>query len=94
MAQAKRLHYIPESQPDEAEKLAEVEKLSARQTAVLMKAIQGKPNKIIARELDIAEGTVKAHLSMAYRTLGVKNRTEAVFASAKLGLTPGLPDED
>ena len=62
--------------------------LSSRQTAVLLKAIQGKPNKIIARELDIAEGTVKAHLSLAYRALGVHNRTEAVFAAAKLGLHP------
>jgi DNA-binding NarL/FixJ family response regulator len=54
---------------------------------VLRKAIQGKPNKIIARELDIAEGTVKAHLSLAFRALGVHNRTEAVFAAAKLGIS-------
>lgn len=62
--------------------------LSARQTDVLLKAIQGKPNKIIAREMSIAEGTVKAHLSVAFRTLGVHNRTEAVFAAARLGLKP------
>lgn len=62
--------------------------LSSRQTAVLLRAIQGQPNKTIAADLGIAEGTVKAHLSAAYRTLGVKNRTEAVFAAAKLGLKP------
>jgi DNA-binding NarL/FixJ family response regulator len=53
-----------------------------------MRAIQGKPNKVIAREMDIAEGTVKTHLSAAFKALGVHNRTEAVFAAAKLGLKP------
>ena len=66
--------------------------LSGRQADVLFKAIQGKPNKIIARELDIAEGTVKAHLSAAYKSLRVRNRTEAVYAAVKLGLKPPSPD--
>ncbi len=56
-----------------------ISSLSPRQRAVLAKAIQGKINKVIADELDIAEGTVKAHLSAAYRTLGVGNRAEAVY---------------
>ena len=62
-----------------------IDALSPRQAEVLMKAIEGKPNKVIARELDIAEGTVKAHLSSALRAFGVKNRTEAVFLAAKAG---------
>jgi DNA-binding NarL/FixJ family response regulator len=60
--------------------------LTARQVDVLRCVIQGKPNKIIARELDISEGTVKAHLSSVLRAFGVRNRTEAVYAAAKLGL--------
>ncbi|MGH8692872.1 MAG: response regulator [Burkholderiales bacterium] len=56
--------------------------LTERQRAVLALTVQGKVNKIIARELDISEATVKAHLSACYRALGVKNRTEAVFAAA------------
>ena len=60
--------------------------LSARQTQVLLGAIQGKPNKIIASDLDIAEGTVKTHLSAAFKVLGVHNRTEAVYAAARMGL--------
>lgn len=60
--------------------------LSRRQRQVLMKVVQGKPNKLIARELDIAESTVKSHLSTAYRALDVSNRTEAVFKTAHLGL--------
>lgn len=62
--------------------------LSGRQTAVLLRAIQGQPNKVIAIDLGIAEGTVKTHLSAAFKALGVHNRTEAVFAAAKLGLKP------
>lgn len=60
--------------------------LSERQAETLMAAIRGKPNKIIARELGIAEGTVKAHLSAAFRLLDVRNRTEAVYKAAEIGL--------
>lgn len=63
-----------------------VDRLTGRQFDVLMLAIRGKSNKMIARELDLSEGTVKQHLSAAFRTLGVNNRTEAVFAAAELGL--------
>lgn len=60
--------------------------MTARQTDTLRLAMQGKANKLIARELEISEATVKAHLSAAFRTLGVRNRTEAVFAAANLGV--------
>jgi DNA-binding NarL/FixJ family response regulator len=53
---------------------------------VLRCVIQGKPNKVIARELGIASGTVKQHVSGVLRSLGAQNRTEAVYAAAKLGL--------
>jgi DNA-binding NarL/FixJ family response regulator len=60
--------------------------LSARQQEVLRCVIQGQPNKTIARKLDLSESTVKAHLSAVLRSLGARNRTEAVYAAAKLGL--------
>lgn len=60
--------------------------LTPRQMEVLRCVIQGKPNKVIARELDVAEATVKVHLSSVLRALGVHNRTEAVYAAAKMGL--------
>lgn len=60
--------------------------LTQRQVEVLRYVIQGKPNKVIARELDIAESTVKVHLSSVLRAFGVRNRTEAVYAAAKMGL--------
>ncbi len=53
---------------------------------MLRYVIQGKPNKVIARELDIAEATVKVHLSSVLRAFGARNRTEAVYAAAKMGL--------
>ena len=52
--------------------------LTPRQRQVLKLALQGLPNKIIARQLAIAEGTVKVHLSMVYRALGVRNRVGAL----------------
>jgi DNA-binding NarL/FixJ family response regulator len=60
--------------------------LSGRQLDVLRMAIRGRSNKVIARELHVSEGTVKQHLSAAFRTLGVSNRTEAVYRAAELGI--------
>ncbi len=62
--------------------------MTPRQQAALMLAVQGKSNKLIARELDISEGTVKLHLTAAFKALDVKNRTEAVYAAANLGILP------
>ena len=53
--------------------------LSPRQREVFARALRGKANKVIARELGIAEGTVKVHLAMVYKALGVRNRTEAMY---------------
>jgi DNA-binding NarL/FixJ family response regulator len=61
--------------------------LTKRQLDVLTMAIQGNPNKVIARALYIAEGTVKAHLSACFRVLEVENRTEALYAIVALGLS-------
>ena len=63
--------------------------LTTRQMDVLRCVILGKPNKVIARELDIAENTVKVHVSAVLRALNARNRTEAVYEAAKLGLRLG-----
>jgi DNA-binding NarL/FixJ family response regulator len=57
--------------------------LTARQLEVLALLAQGRPNKSIARELGLSEGTVKVHLLAIFRALGVRNRTEAVVAAQK-----------
>ena len=60
--------------------------LTERQAQVLALVVQGKPNKIICRELNLAEGTVKIHVTAILKALGVSNRTQAVIAVGKLGL--------
>jgi DNA-binding NarL/FixJ family response regulator len=65
---------------------ARIPGLTPRQTDVLRFVIQGLPNKLIARELGISDWTVKQHVSAVLRCLGAENRTEAVYAAAKLGL--------
>lgn len=64
-----------------------VDSLTGRQLEVLRLLARGLPNKLIARELDLSEGTVKVHILAIFRTLNVNNRTEAVIAaSAFLGV--------
>lgn len=58
--------------------------LTERQIDVLRLLSQGKPNKLIARDLGISEGTVKIHLAAIFRALNVRNRTEAVVAAQSL----------
>jgi DNA-binding NarL/FixJ family response regulator len=60
--------------------------LSTRQTQVLALLVRGLTNKAIARRLNLAEQTVKAHISAALRILNVTNRTQAVIAVSQLGL--------
>lgn len=60
--------------------------LTPRQLDVLRLMGQGKPNKIIARELDLSEGTVKLHVTAVLKALNVINRTGAVIAGKNLGL--------
>lgn len=59
--------------------------LTERQVDVLALMMQGKSNKLICRALDLAEPTVKNHVSAILKALGVTNRTEAVLAVAALG---------
>lgn len=58
--------------------------LTERQIDVMRLLSQGKPNKLIARDLGISEGTVKIHLAAIFRALNVRNRVEAVVASRRL----------
>jgi two-component system, NarL family, nitrate/nitrite response regulator NarL len=60
--------------------------LTPRQVDILSRLIHGLPNKQIAREFDITDGTVKQHVSAIFRELDVQNRTEAVYLLAKSGV--------
>lgn len=61
--------------------------LTPRQREVLALLGQGKSNKEIARILDLSEGTVKLHVTAILKALNVNNRTGAVVAASRLGLT-------
>jgi len=58
-----------------------IDALTGRQLDVLRLLAKGMPNKLIARELALSEGTIKVHLLAIFRTLNVNNRTEAVVAA-------------
>jgi DNA-binding NarL/FixJ family response regulator len=60
--------------------------LTERQAQVLALLIQGMPNKLICRDLDLAEGTVKIHITAILKALKVSNRTQAVIEVSRLGL--------
>ncbi len=58
--------------------------LSRRQREVLELLVQGCTNKEIASVLNLAKGTVKIHVSVLFHKLGVKSRTTAAVAGARL----------
>jgi len=53
--------------------------LSDRELDVLRCVADGKPNKLIARELGISEKTVKTHLTRVFQQIGVTDRTQAAI---------------
>jgi DNA-binding NarL/FixJ family response regulator len=65
--------------------------LTDRQLEVLGLMMQGKSNKTICRILELAEPTVKNHVTAILKTLNVTNRTEAVVAANDLGWKLRVP---
>jgi DNA-binding NarL/FixJ family response regulator len=60
--------------------------LTERQLQVLVLMVQGKPNKLICRELGLAESTVKIHVTAILKALHVTSRTQAVIAVGRMGI--------
>lgn len=60
-------------------------KMTEREQEVLKGVIQGRSNKEIAREMDVAEVTVKLHLRSVFRKMDVKSRAEAAVKAVKAG---------
>jgi two-component system, NarL family, nitrate/nitrite response regulator NarL len=70
-------------------------KLSAREAQVLSYLREGTPNKIIARQFDVTEATVKVHVKSILRKIGVANRTQAaMWASQHLPQKVGASVND
>ncbi|MER8366814.1 response regulator transcription factor [Mesorhizobium sp. M1378] len=63
--------------------------LSNRENCILRRLIEGESNKAIAREINIAEATVKVHVKAILRKIRVRNRTQAAVWAMNHGmLTP------
>jgi len=60
--------------------------LTRRETDVLRAAMRGLSNKEIARELALAEVTVKFHLSGIFRKMNARSRTEAAMLATRAGI--------
>jgi DNA-binding NarL/FixJ family response regulator len=67
--------------------------LTGRQMEVLTLMMQGKSNKAICRTLNLAEATVKLHVSAILRAFKAANRTEAAIAAGALGFSPAQDGE-
>ena len=63
--------------------------LTQRQTQVLRLILEGKPMKLIARELGLSPNTAKTHVSAVLRALCVTTRTQAIVAASRMGLVLG-----
>ena len=65
-----------------------VERLNDREMTLLRMLVDGKSNKEIANELDLAESTVKNNLSLLFQKLGARDRTQAAVYAIARGLLP------
>ena len=71
-----------------------LDELTPRQRAVLDLLLKGRPNKVIAQQLDISEWTVKAHVTAILRKLGASSRLQAVLQMRGLSGGTALDDID
>jgi DNA-binding NarL/FixJ family response regulator len=73
---------------DDREIASRAAHLTPQQHRVLWLMAEGKPNKVIAYEMQITEPTVKAHVTEILRKLGATSRTQAVIAAQRVALEP------
>jgi DNA-binding NarL/FixJ family response regulator len=76
--------YLPEQVVSTLEGIALRGSLTPRQQQVLQGLSRGLSTKLIARELDLSEHTVKEYIAIIFHALGVHNRTEAVIKASQL----------
>ena len=75
-------HYETLSEEEQAKKLG----LTPRQFDVLRNMLSGHANKVIARQLDCTEATIKAHVTAVMKALNVQKRAQIPIALEKLGI--------
>ena len=65
--------------------------LTHRQSEVMLLLAQGKPNKMICRDLRLSEGTVKVHVSAILKALNVHSRSQVIVELARRGINVDRP---
>ena len=82
--------YVPDlsKASGEAEKMVLRAPMTNRQMDIQRLLAIGKTNRQIGKHLDIAENTVRVHLSAIFKNLGVKTRTEVVFVAVRTVTIP------
>ena len=73
-----------DDRPELGRKRSDGPDLTPRELSVIDLLREGKPNKLIARQLDIQESTVKVHVSNILKKLNAANRTHAAFVANQL----------
>lgn len=84
-ASTRRAQHNEQSIPPEL-----LQALTRKQLLVLERMTKGESNKQIAYNLDIAETTVKAHVSAILRKLNVHNRVQAILSAGDIDFTSYL----
>jgi len=81
---------IVQGKTDELDKPADrhkgLDNLTPRESEIISHIADGQSNKVIARELDITDGTVKLHVKSILRKLGVHSRVEAAVIAVENGI--------
>lgn len=71
---------------------ARIASLTSREREVLERITEGKPNKVIAAELDVSEKTVESHRARVMKKMGVRSLAGLIRAALKVGLEPDKQD--
>ncbi len=74
------------ARPPESDPASALAELTPREREILRHIAAGQSNKVIARELDITDGTVKLHVKSILRKLGVHSRVEAAVIAVEQGV--------
>jgi DNA-binding NarL/FixJ family response regulator len=69
---------------EERDPAQDVSQLSPQQLRVLMSLANGPSNKTIARDLGVTEATIKAHMTIILRKLGLERRTQAALLAQQI----------
>jgi len=69
---------------EEGDSARNVSQLSPQQLRVLMSLANGPSNKAIAQDLGVTEATIKAHMTIILRKLGLERRTQAALLAQRI----------